>query len=157
MAEVVTTATFLRGTAVARQLQEGGGASNATTPAVFWGVNAFILFLVLTACFWCCCIAASMSSSGRDEEESDENNSQEEQQTKRCFCARRVVDRFTHLSRNIMTIEARDQSSDEAYRQMVLRRRRLEVEARRDSPEKRQKKLVASFRRCGNYMVRYVL
>jgi hypothetical protein len=44
-------------------------------------------------------------------------------------------------------------NSDEAYRQTVLERRQRQQEAKRDSPEKRRKKLLQSFQRTSVSMV----
>lgn len=44
-------------------------------------------------------------------------------------------------------------NSDEAYRQSVLERRQRRQEAKRDSPEKRRKKLLQSFQRTSVSMV----
>jgi hypothetical protein len=45
-------------------------------------------------------------------------------------------------------------NSDEAYRQTVLERRQRRLEARRDSPEKRRRRLLQSFQRTSVSMVR---
>ena len=44
-------------------------------------------------------------------------------------------------------------NSDEAYRQNVLERRQRQIEARRDSPEKRRRRLLQSFQRTSVSMV----
>jgi hypothetical protein len=42
------------------------------TTLVFWGVNIFILFLLISACLWCYCIATSSKHQLRRRQESDE-------------------------------------------------------------------------------------
>ena len=53
-----------------------------------------------------------------------------------------------------MLLSERSRSdSDEAYRRTVLERRQRQIEARRDSPEKRRKRLLQSFQRHSVSMV----
>ena len=84
-------------------------------PNVFWGVNGFILFLFILACFLCWCKGAWLTQ---------------------------LYDRRHQAA------------GDRAYQRRVLERMQEEQQAKSESPEKRQRKLLSSFKRHGVQMVR---
>jgi hypothetical protein len=126
-------------------------SDESSSSLVFWGVNAFILVLFMSACIWCCCMAkaASMSASSSSSDSEDEESGNHNNNTCHQHCRLWFECCYYFPS----SPDARRQASDEAYRQAVLARRQRDWEAKRDSPEKRKRHVLDAFGRCQTRMV----